>query len=96
MNYRLLSPATIELAEATTYYENEVKGLGLDFLDEFEVTIKRILDFTSAWSKLDGNLHYCLLQKFPYMIIYKIHNSEILVVSIFHQHRKPKSWKDNL
>jgi len=43
VTYRFLSPAQRDLAEAVDYYEKQVPGLGLEFLDEVERTVKRIL-----------------------------------------------------
>jgi hypothetical protein len=36
MNFRFLSPALEELAEAATYDDNQVPGLGADFLIEVD------------------------------------------------------------
>ena len=38
MNYRFLSPAQRDLAEAVAYYEQAAPGLGIEFLDEIERT----------------------------------------------------------
>ena len=43
MTYRFLSPAQQDLAEAMRYYEGAVPGLGLEFLEELERTVQRIL-----------------------------------------------------
>lgn len=31
---------------------------------------------------------------FPYMLIYTIEESEIIVLAVAHQHRKPNYWKN--
>lgn len=49
MTYRFLSPAQEELAHAMDYYEPAVPGLGLEFLDEVERTVSRILLQPEAW-----------------------------------------------
>ena len=50
MTIRFLSRAETELASAAQYYEQQVSGLGSDFLDEVEVAIGKIRDFPEAWS----------------------------------------------
>ena len=40
--YRFTSAALSELREATLYYEQREKGLGVKFLDEIDDTIDRI------------------------------------------------------
>lgn len=97
MTWRFLSPALSEIAEAAEYYEERVRGLGGDFVDEVAAAICRILEFLDAWGRLSENCRHCSLRRFPYAIIYTRDSAgEILVVSIFHQSREPLSWKRNL
>ena len=97
MTWRFLSPALAEIAEAAEYYEEKVRGLGGDFVDEVDAAVCRILQFPDAWGSLSENYRHCSLRRFPYAVIYtRDSKGEILVVSIFHQSREPLSWKRNL
>ena len=62
MTFRLLTPALQELSEAAEYYEDQVIGLGSDFLDEIESTINRILRFPNAWGSLTDEYRHCNLR----------------------------------
>jgi plasmid stabilization system protein ParE len=46
--YQFTSAALSELREATFYYEQQEKGLGVKFLDEIDATVDRILRFPHA------------------------------------------------
>ena len=97
MSFRVLTPARVEVREAAEFYENRVSGLGADLLDEVEAAIERILSFPEAWGNLGNQYRCCHLRRFPYSVIYSIRNDEeILVVSVFHQSREPRSWRENL
>ncbi|MAS95668.1 MAG: plasmid stabilization protein [Verrucomicrobiales bacterium] len=97
MTYRFLTPALFELTEGAEYYGDRVPGLGADFIDETDRTIQRILRFPEAWGRISDEFRHCNLRRFPYTIVYLIESSEeILIVSVFHQNRRPLSWKDNL
>jgi toxin ParE2 len=97
MKYRILTPALRELADAAEYYESQVPGLGAEFLTEAETAFNRALDFPEAWCRMDEDFRHCNLRRFPYTVIYSIESAdELLVVSVFHQHRKPLSWKRNI
>ena len=97
MTFRFLTPALVELREAAEYYDERVSGLGADFLDEVEAAIERMLLFPEAWGKLGNEYRRCHLRRFPYSIIYLIQaEQEIVVVSLFHQSREPRSWRENL
>ena len=52
MTFRVLSPAQQDVTEAMRYYEEAVAGLGLEFLDELERTIHRILLHPEAWTRV--------------------------------------------
>jgi plasmid stabilization system protein ParE len=96
MKFRLLPPATGELRSAARYYEQQIPGLGHDFLAEVRVTIQRIIQWPEAWQPLDAEIRRCRMQRFPYGIIYAVENGEVLIVSVMHLHRHPDSWRKNL
>ncbi len=97
MNYRFLTPALSELTEAAAYYEEQSAGLGGDFVQEIERSVARILCFPDAWGKIAPRYRHCVLRRFPYAIVYTRRGEhEILIVSVFHLHRRPLSWKRNL
>lgn len=94
MTYRFLSPARLELTEAMSFYDNAVPGLGVEFLDEVERTIHRILHQPEAWTRVSPNHRRCRLRRFPYGLIYAIEQNEVIIVAVFHLHRHPDSWKN--
>lgn len=97
MNYRFLTPALGEIRESVEYYEDKVPGLGADFLDEVDAAIDRIMKFPEAWGNLGGRYRRCNLRRFPFSVIYPIQTGpEIVIVSVFHQSREPRSWREYL
>jgi plasmid stabilization system protein ParE len=94
MTYRFLSPALRELAQAAEYYEDKVPGLGADFIGELDAAIERILQFPEAWGRISDDYRACHLRRFPYSIVYALPESRlVLIVSVFHQSRRPESWR---
>ena len=89
MKVRFLSIAASELDDAYSYYENVHNGLGLTFVDEFESSLTRIKRNPEAWQRLSRYTRRCLMNKFPYSIIYQVRRSEILIVAIANNHRRP-------
>jgi plasmid stabilization system protein ParE len=81
-----------ELIDSIDYYEDNNPGLGLEFFKEVYTTIQRILQFPNAWSKISQNCRRCITQRFPYGIIYRVKEKEILIVSIMQLNQKPKNW----
>lgn len=97
MKFKFLSPALSELSAGSSYYEKEVPGLGFEFINEVESTIIRILKYPNAWSRISEKFRHCNLRRFPFTIIYtQLDEDKILIVSVFHQSRKPDSWTKNI
>ena len=72
MTYRFLSPAQRDLAEAVEYYERAAPGLGLEFLDEIERTVERVLLHPEAWTRVGEHHRRCRTRRFPYGLIYTV------------------------
>ena len=96
MKYSFHPSAKQELLKTIKYYENSREGLGIEFLIEFQRTIKRILQFPNAWSKLSKNTHRCLTNRFPYGIIYRTLKNEIIIIAVMQLNRKPNYWKSRI
>ena len=91
---KILEHAEFEIGDAVDYYEYQLNGLGKRFLHEFNLGVKRIVNFPYAWSPVEDNVHKCILKKFPYNIIYAIEEDRIVILAVAHQRRRPDYWVD--
>jgi plasmid stabilization system protein ParE len=96
MRYIFHPEAKNELNQVVDYYENCQPGLGLDFLEEVYAAIQRILLFSEAWTELSSNTRRCLVNRFPYGIIYQRKSDLIRIIAIMHLNKKPGYWKERL
>ena len=96
MEIRLLKAAQLELDESFIYYEEQMEGLGFEFVSEIEAAIKQIKSHSEAWSQFSERTRRCLVKKFPFGVIYQIRSNEILILAIAHLHRKPLYWKQRI
>ncbi len=96
MKFYFHAKAEAEFHNAVAYYENCRPGLGLRFAKEVLNTINRIIEFPEAWSALSSNTRRCLLNRFPYGIIYRIRQkSEYLeIIAVADLRRRPDYWHD--
>jgi len=90
MTYRLLSVAENELAETTLWYEQQSKGLGESFLDEFEAVMFRISKFPEAWKQVGTRHRRCLFRRFPYAVLYSLTETKIIVAGVIDLRKDPK------
>lgn len=94
MTFSFHPEARFELISSVDYYEDIQTGLGLKFMDEILLAIERILIYPQSSAKLSQNSRRCLINKFPYGIIYQVKEDEIIIIAIAHLNRKPGFWQD--
>lgn len=94
MTYSFHQDAELELNASVDYYQECKDGLGGEFAYEVQKTIQRILEFPTAWQKLDGEIRRSLTNRFPFGIIYFQRGNEIIILAVMQLHRKPNYWKD--
>lgn len=91
-----LRTAEIELDEAVEYYNQQLHGLGDEFLSEALDSIKRICEYPEAWQELTKRTRRCLMHRFPFGIIYQNREDFILVVAVANLHREPTYWHERM
>jgi len=92
LKVRFYKAAERELDDAIAYYEHELPGLGDQFREAVQSALNRMKLFPEAYSPLSWRTRRCLVSKFPYGIIYKLQENEIVVIAVAHLHRKPEYW----
>ncbi len=96
MDVEFIWPADLELDEAVAYYNIQIPGLGDRFFDEVSNAIERIKQFPPAWTMVGTHTRRCLLNKFPYSLLYTVESDLILIVAVAHQHREPSYYFDRI
>ena len=96
MSVRLLQSAQAELDDAIAWYASQAPGLGDAFLIETLKTLKLIEQYPKAWHPLTQQVRRCRLRRFPYSVVYAQEGSDLLVLAVAHQHRKPGYWRARL
>lgn len=96
MKFRFLSAAETELFEAAAYYEMQAQHLGENFLEIIEAAITEIIESPKMWPEIENGIRKRLVRRFPYSILYGLHDSEVVIVAIMHQRQKPRYWIERL
>jgi plasmid stabilization system protein ParE len=92
MKIAFLPAAQSELDDAFSWYEDQAVGLGYEFLDELDQTLRLIATFPALHPLVDKKLRRCLVNRFPYGVFYGIADNTIIVIAIAHLKRKPSYW----
>ncbi len=79
MNILILSFAEEEFAEAVDYDNEQCLGLGYEFAAEVRCAFDRIKVFPDAWPLFSRSTRRCLLNRFPYGVLYRVDGDAIAV-----------------
>jgi plasmid stabilization system protein ParE len=84
--------AQAELLAAQAWYEDRSPGLGFEFARAADAAIARAQRTPLSFPSIEAEFRHVMARKFPYSIIYRATDTQIVVVSCFHHRRKPGSW----
>ncbi|MDQ3247933.1 MAG: type II toxin-antitoxin system RelE/ParE family toxin [Chloroflexota bacterium] len=98
MIYRVvLRPeAEFEVAEAYHWYEEQVEGLGEEFLRAVDACLAAVQRTPAIYPLIHEEVRRALLRKFPYCIFYLIESNTVVILACFHARRDPKQWQDRM
>jgi len=95
---RLLNSARAELTEAAGWYESREALLGQDFLDQVTACFEQIeadpTRFAPDESFGDRVVRTCMVDRFPYRVIFEVRSEEVAILAIAHHRRRPGYWRE--
>lgn len=76
-------PSAVDEAEAARIWYSEIhESLGEAFADEMDASLDRVARNPERWARhLHGTRGY-LLRRFPFMIVYRLHEDCVQVIAI--------------
>ena len=95
MNYVVVFRPEVrnELDEAYSWYESQELGLGDDFLEQVDEALDRICQMPESYTAVYRDVRRTVIQRFPYIIYYRIVSSRVIVIAVFHGRRNSKAWQ---
>lgn len=94
MKVHHLLGAEREILEAVEFYHERAGNLAAEFYAEFCRARAEIEAFPELWGNVGGGYRRKLLKRFPYGIIYRIEEAQILIVAVAHTSRRPDYWRN--
>ena len=91
-NVIICSAAEVDFTESLKWYAERSIEAANDFDAEFDRAISQIAADPERFPMCDARHRYFLLRRFPFRIIYRITNSEIVVIAVAHGSRSPGYW----
>jgi plasmid stabilization system protein ParE len=95
MNPLIISPeAEADLIQAYRWYEEQVEGLGSEFLLCVDACIKSISCSPKIYQRVHKNVRRALIRRFPYGVFFIEETDHIRVIAVFHARRDPTTWQE--
>ncbi len=92
----LLNEAEIEMQQAYDWYEEKSIGLGDDFMLCIDSKMQAILRTPLIYQKVYKNIRRAVIRRFPYCIFFIKEDNVIQILSIFHAHKNPMTFRNKI
>jgi len=92
MKVKLHPHARAELRDARNWYYDRSPLSAFAFAQTVNNAISRIREAPTTFPLADNGTRKFILQRFPFNIFYRIGESEIVIVAVAHQKRRPGYW----
>lgn len=89
----LRRPARAEFDAAIDWYERQQPGLGAEFASQVQVVFDRISATPEMHAVVHRDVRKASVNKFPYLIFYRLRTNKLVVISVFHNKRNPSIWR---
>lgn len=96
MKLAFLRKAFEELAHAVDYYNSERSGLGFEFAAEIRKALNRMKKHPDSWPLISPNIRRCIVNRFPFAVLYYRESDRLVVIAIMHMKRRPGYWENRV
>jgi toxin ParE1/3/4 len=98
--YWIHPAAVAEIDAAGEWYDAQLPGLSIEFLDAIDDAITLIVERPDAWSR-DGIvaervIRRFIMRRFPFSLVYYVVDDVVRVVAMAHAKRQPRYWSERL
>ena len=96
MRVRLHPNARVEVREVRKWYYERSPLSAIAFAHAVDTAVSRIVEAPTQYPLADHGTRKLVLQRFPFNIFYLPGESEIVIVAVAHQKRRPGYWSSRL
>jgi len=94
LTLKITSKAQKDVTKAYEWYEDQVTGLGLEFIERVNARINHIVREPNHFQIVFADsVKRALVGRFPYAIYFVENGSTLIVFGVFHQRANPSRWK---
>lgn len=83
-----------DVLEAAAWYDQRSPELGNLFVEAARAATKRIIDQPSLFASTEHGLRYVRLKRFPYVVLFDVTATEILMLGVLHTAGSIEKWRE--
>jgi plasmid stabilization system protein ParE len=88
--------ARLEYDEAAMWYESQKTGLGSEFVAEIERALLQACEMPQRFPTMIQDVRRVRVRRFPYSVFFRVRDSSVVVLSVFHARRNPMVWRERV
>lgn len=88
--------ARLDLKAAYEWYEEQLKGLGNEFLNSTEIEFKILEENPEIYQNIFEEFRRAPIKRFPFGLFYVVRNMRVHIVAVYHARRDPDGWKKRI
>ena len=92
--FRLLDGAKQDVRQAARWYEQQATGAGETLILSINDAIAKVVAAPHRWPRIDAHYQRYVLGRYPYSVIYRLHDDAVFIVAVAHHRRHPDLWRD--
>ena len=96
MKVRFHPHAHAELRAARNWYQERSPLSAIAFAQSFDTALSRVIESPNGYPAADHGTRKFVLQRFPFNVFYLARETEIIVVAVAHQKRRPGYWSSRI
>ena len=89
---RFLPAAEAELLKEVAYYSKARERLGVKFAHAVEIAVRNVLANPVGGVPSAKGTRSRIVKGFPFSVVYRVSDLELLVVAVMHHRRDPGYW----
>jgi toxin ParE1/3/4 len=82
-----------EAIDAALWYARVRFELGTAFLEELEYAQGKIQEGPERWQEIGRGFRRYVMNRFPYLIVYRVTRDRIQIIAVAHGNRRPFYWR---
>jgi|SRR5579872_2105739 len=82
-----------EYLSSLAWYGERSPSAALDFEAEFQRAMSAIEESPERWPAYSSRCRRYVLRRFPFTVVYRVRDAEVVILVVAHGHRRPGYWR---